>query len=427
MPELSPVSSSWEPPAASRDDAFGVLSAPTLKVSYGWPMSSSGPRGSRGRGSGCGRLSATVTGTCCATRLSRAYLRAAVINRCRSGQGQLIRARRVRGRLDSVDWLEPSPETRAVEHDDARRLAAAVRSLPTRQREVVVCRYLSTDRGGDGRAARYRPGFGQASRPPGAGPARTDSGVHDEHRRASGDHRPAAVRPGHHRDRRRCRPSRGADRGTAAPHTFAREVRSPWDLTVAACAVVALVLAVTARRSGRTETMPAAPPTTGTVSSVSRADLTGVWMPEHGNSLGHLWLFTADGRWTTTNTARGFRDAAGELVPYDLEAGDTLRFGTCRKAVRLGTEGRMTLSALPGETTCDRFPESSLPFIRISPSSLPGNFIQRQPYAGPPTTARKASTMDDVGGAGLVAGERGDVRRSAHLAHHGHVHLGRRR
>jgi hypothetical protein len=181
--------------------------------------------------------------------------------------------------------------------------------------------------------------------------------------------------------------------------------RSPWDLTVAACAVVALILAVTALwRSGQTETMPAAPPTTGTVSSVSRADLTGVWMPEHGNSLGYLWLFTADGRWTTTNTARGFRDAAGELVPYDLEAGDTLRFGTCRKAVRLGTEGRMTLSALPGETTCDRFPESSLPFIRISPSSLPGSFIQRQPYAGPPTTARKASTMDDVGGTWLVQG-----------------------
>jgi len=141
MPELSPVTT-WEPPAASRDDAFGVLF--------------------RAHAQGLVRLACVLLEDREAAEdavqdayvslyrhwdvlrdqgSSRAYLRAAVINRCRSGQGQLIRARRVRGRLDSVDWLEPSPETRAVEHDDARRLAAAVRSLPTRQREVVVCRY----------------------------------------------------------------------------------------------------------------------------------------------------------------------------------------------------------------------------------------------------------------------------------------------
>lgn len=28
-----------------------------------------------------------------------------------------------------------------IQHDDARRLAAAVQALTTRQREVVVCRY----------------------------------------------------------------------------------------------------------------------------------------------------------------------------------------------------------------------------------------------------------------------------------------------
>ncbi|MFC7489462.1 MULTISPECIES: hypothetical protein [unclassified Knoellia] len=181
--------------------------------------------------------------------------------------------------------------------------------------------------------------------------------------------------------------------------------RRPWDLAVAACAVVALVLAVTALwRSGRTETMPAAPPTTGAVSSVSRADLIGVWTPDHGNNLGYLWLFTADGRWTTTNTASGFRDAHRELVPYDVEAGDILRFGTCRKTVRLGTEGRMTLTALPGETKCDRFPERSMPFIRISPSSPPGSSLERHPYAGPPESARKTATMDDVSGTWLVQG-----------------------
>ena len=72
---------------------------------------------------------------------SHAYLRAAVINRCRSGQGQAIRARRTRQHLTSVDWSAPSSESRMIAHDDARRLAAAVQQLSTRQREVVVCRY----------------------------------------------------------------------------------------------------------------------------------------------------------------------------------------------------------------------------------------------------------------------------------------------
>ncbi|MFC7489463.1 MULTISPECIES: RNA polymerase sigma factor [unclassified Knoellia] len=140
MPELYPVTT-WAP-AASRDDAIGVLF--------------------RAHAQGLVRLACVLLEDREAAEdavqeayvslyrhwnglrdhgASHAYLRAAVLNRCRSGQGQLIRARRVRGRLASVDWLEPSSETRAVEHDDARRLAAAVRSLPTRQREVVVCRY----------------------------------------------------------------------------------------------------------------------------------------------------------------------------------------------------------------------------------------------------------------------------------------------
>lgn len=72
---------------------------------------------------------------------AHAYLRAAVINRCRTGQGQLIRSRLVRQRLAPVDWPAPSSESRMIAHDDARRLAAAVQALPTRQREVVVCRY----------------------------------------------------------------------------------------------------------------------------------------------------------------------------------------------------------------------------------------------------------------------------------------------
>ena len=41
---------------------------------------------------------------------SQTYLRAVVINRSRGGQGQMIRARRVRQRLGSVDWPTPSSE-----------------------------------------------------------------------------------------------------------------------------------------------------------------------------------------------------------------------------------------------------------------------------------------------------------------------------
>jgi RNA polymerase sigma factor (sigma-70 family) len=35
----------------------------------------------------------------------------------------------------------PSSEDTAVSRDEAARLAAAVRTLPTRQREVLVCRF----------------------------------------------------------------------------------------------------------------------------------------------------------------------------------------------------------------------------------------------------------------------------------------------
>jgi len=72
---------------------------------------------------------------------SQAYLRAAVINRSRSGQGQMVRARRIRQRLGSVDRPTPSSEAQMIAYDDSYRLAAAVQALSARQRQVVVCRY----------------------------------------------------------------------------------------------------------------------------------------------------------------------------------------------------------------------------------------------------------------------------------------------
>jgi len=69
-----------------------------------------------------------------------AYLRSAVLNRCRSRVRDLVRARAPRPwRADRV--VEPSSEDHAVRDDEAVRLGAAVRTLPTRQRQVVICRY----------------------------------------------------------------------------------------------------------------------------------------------------------------------------------------------------------------------------------------------------------------------------------------------
>ena len=69
------------------------------------------------------------------------YLRAVVVNRCRSAHRR--RARTVRATeplTPELAWL-PGADTEAVAHDEALRIAAGVQALPTRQREVVVCRY----------------------------------------------------------------------------------------------------------------------------------------------------------------------------------------------------------------------------------------------------------------------------------------------
>jgi RNA polymerase sigma factor (sigma-70 family) len=70
-----------------------------------------------------------------------AYLRAAVVNGCRSRQRRLVRARTARPALRPVTTSVPSSEDTAVSRDEAARLAAAIRTLPTRQREVLVCRF----------------------------------------------------------------------------------------------------------------------------------------------------------------------------------------------------------------------------------------------------------------------------------------------
>ena len=69
------------------------------------------------------------------------YLRAAVVNRSRSVHRQRFRTVRATEELTPEVASLPGADSHAVAHDEARRLAALVRSLPQRQREVVVCRY----------------------------------------------------------------------------------------------------------------------------------------------------------------------------------------------------------------------------------------------------------------------------------------------
>lgn len=69
------------------------------------------------------------------------YLRAAVVNRCRSAHRGRARVLRTASPLTPELVVLPGADTAALANDDARRLADRVRALPQRQREVVVCRY----------------------------------------------------------------------------------------------------------------------------------------------------------------------------------------------------------------------------------------------------------------------------------------------
>lgn len=67
------------------------------------------------------------------------YLRSAVILGSRTVIRQLVRERR-RPTLSAVGRLDPSSED-AISSGEAHTLAVAVRTLPERQREVIICRY----------------------------------------------------------------------------------------------------------------------------------------------------------------------------------------------------------------------------------------------------------------------------------------------
>jgi len=70
-----------------------------------------------------------------------AYLRSAVVNRCRSVHRGRARRVRVTESLRPELVSRPGVDAEALAHEASLRIAEQVRDLPQRQREVIVCRY----------------------------------------------------------------------------------------------------------------------------------------------------------------------------------------------------------------------------------------------------------------------------------------------
>jgi hypothetical protein len=198
----------------------------------------------------------------------------------------------------------------------------------------------------------------------------------------------------HARVEERVHPSRRGD----------RSIR-PWEVAVAACAVVALVLAATALwRTSRTQTMPAVPVPTPSTAPVSARDLVGAWMVDEADSNGHVWYFTADGRWTTANTPAEHLDLAADLSAYSVEQGNIVVFESCRAVDDLDAEGRMSLTPQPIREACPWATGTARPFVRLSPASPAGRALLRHPfvYASQPPTP--VDSVADLVGTWMLRG-----------------------
>jgi RNA polymerase sigma factor (sigma-70 family) len=73
---------------------------------------------------------------------AEAYLRSAVLNRCRSWVRRQATARAARPLLLVRDKPHPSPEETAVGREDVGSVVSAMRTLARRQREVLACRFV---------------------------------------------------------------------------------------------------------------------------------------------------------------------------------------------------------------------------------------------------------------------------------------------
>ncbi len=72
---------------------------------------------------------------------AEAYLRSAVLNRCRSWVRRQVTQRAARPLMPVRDYQE-SPEDTTVGRDEVGALVALMRTLARRQREVLACRFV---------------------------------------------------------------------------------------------------------------------------------------------------------------------------------------------------------------------------------------------------------------------------------------------
>lgn len=73
---------------------------------------------------------------------AEAYVRSAVLNRCRSWVRRQVVQRAKKPLLLVREEAPRGPEDTAVGHEEVGSLVAAMRTLPRRQREVLACRYV---------------------------------------------------------------------------------------------------------------------------------------------------------------------------------------------------------------------------------------------------------------------------------------------
>ena len=179
--------------------------------------------------------------------------------------------------------------------------------------------------------------------------------------------------------------------------------RRRWDWAVAACAVVALVLGVTALWRTRTqEAVPATP----TPNPITSADLTGVWMVDEPGDA-YLWYFTPDGRRATSDSAQRYFNLERDFEEYTLEPGGVLRFVAsfaCRAALRLTPEGRMTVTPLQDNPPCPWPVGQARHLIRVSPASVAGTAMVENTQVRAPSAPTVPASMTDLDGTWLLAG-----------------------
>jgi hypothetical protein len=192
----------------------------------------------------------------------------------------------------------------------------------------------------------------------------------------------------------------------------------PWQWAVAACAVTALVLAVTALwRAEVRGTAPASP------ASITPADLAGAWLAVDEDGGGWIWYFTANGGVHQSNRVADQLDSSAfdptSEPDFTLEPGNIVSFVDyvgpgdsisseplpCRAMAGLAPEGRMTLTPISGQNLCGLLDDGrARHYVRVSPISVAGAALVQAPGRHGAGPAFEPEYMVDLAGTWLLKG-----------------------